>query len=204
MSDDVAVDGRALRAELLAMAAEDERVRAELVAEGTLFDGYHPRMAEVHARNAARLSAIMARVGWPGRRLVGPEAADAAWLVLQHSIGDPAVMRRGLALVQAADAGDVEAAQVAMLEDRVRVHGGLPQRYGTQVDWNDDGVLAPRPIEDPDGVDARRHAVGLPPLAETLRALRARAAREGERAPADPAGRRRAIEAWARAVGWRA
>lgn len=193
----------ALQAELFAMAAEDHRVRAELVAEGTLFQGYHPRMAEVHHRNAARLSAIMERIGWPGRRLVGPDAAGAAWLVLQHSVGDPAVMRRGLALVQAAPAEDVDPAQVAMLEDRVRVHSGLPQRYGTQFDWDADGVLSPHPIEDQEGVEARRRAVGLPPLAEKLREVREGAAREGERAPPDPAARRRAIDEWARSVGWR-
>jgi hypothetical protein len=194
----------ALRAELLAMAAEDARVRAELVAEGALFDGYHPRMAAVHHRNAVRLFAIMDRVGWPGRHLVGRDAADAAWLVLQHSIGDPAVMRRGLALVQAAPAGDVAPAQAAMLEDRVRVHSGLPQRYGTQVDWDADGVLSPREIEDPAGVDVRRRAVGLPPLAEAVRQLRAAAAREGERAPPDLEARRREIAAWERSVGWHA
>jgi len=44
-----------LRAELLAMAAEDRRVRAELAANGPLFESYHPRMAGVHRRNAARL-----------------------------------------------------------------------------------------------------------------------------------------------------
>ena len=112
MSDAQARD-EALRAELLAMAGEDQRVRAELAAEGTLFDGYHPRMAEVHRRHAHRLAAIMDRVGWPGRRLVGDDGAAAAWLVLQHAIGDPAVMRRGLALLQSAAPGDVDPAQVA-------------------------------------------------------------------------------------------
>jgi hypothetical protein len=203
MPGDPSDEHAALRAELLAMAADDHRVRAELVADGTLFDGYHPRMAAVHRRNAARLAAIMERVGWPGRRLVGADAADAAWLVLQHSVGDPAVMRRGLALAQAAPAGDVDPAQVAMLEDRVRVHSGLPQRYATQLDWDADGVLSPHPTEDQDGVEARRRAVGLPPLAEKLREVREGAAREGERAPRDPAARRRAIDEWARSVGWR-
>jgi hypothetical protein len=96
----------------------------------------------------------------------------------------------------------VDPAQVAMLEDRVRVHSGLPQRYGTQFDWGADGVLSPRPIEDPDGVEARRRAVGLPPLAETLREVREGAAREGDRAPPDPAARRHAIDEWERSVGW--
>lgn len=44
-----------LRARLRAMTAADERLRAELVRDGTLFDGYNPRMAElqgVHRRRA--------------------------------------------------------------------------------------------------------------------------------------------------------
>jgi hypothetical protein len=44
-----------LRARLRAMAAPDERLRAELVRDGTRFDGYNPRMAElqgVHRRRA--------------------------------------------------------------------------------------------------------------------------------------------------------
>jgi hypothetical protein len=41
-----------IRSELLALVEEDQRVRAELVAEGSLFDGYHPRMRAVHEANA--------------------------------------------------------------------------------------------------------------------------------------------------------
>ena len=42
----------ALRHQLVAMAAEDARVRAELAATGELFRGYAPRMEDVHRRNA--------------------------------------------------------------------------------------------------------------------------------------------------------
>ena len=67
-----------LRNELLAMAAADRRVRAELMADGSLGDGYHPRMEEVHRRNAARLTESIAERGWPGRGLVGEDGAQAA------------------------------------------------------------------------------------------------------------------------------
>ena len=193
----------ALQSKLIAMAAEDQRVRAELVAEGTLFDGYHPRMAEVHHRNARRLAAIMDEVGWPGRVLVGQDAADAAWLVLQHGIGDPPVMRRGLALLRDAVAmGDVSPVQLAMLEDRVRTYSGLPQLYGTQFDWDERGEMSPRPIEDPASVDERRRALGLEPLAEKLQEVREEIARAGARPPEEPERRRREIDAWERSVGW--
>jgi len=192
----------ALAAELIAMAEEDQRVRAELVAEGVLFKGYQPRMAAVHHPNALRLAAIMSEIGWPGRSVVGREGADAAWLVLQHAIGDPPVMRRGLELLRSLPSGEVDPIQLAMLEDRVRTFSGLPQIYGTQFDWDERGEMGPRPIEDEAHVDARRAAIGLPPLAEKQREIREVLAREGERMPTDVAARRREIEAWERSVGW--
>jgi len=184
------------------MGAEDQRVRAELLAEGVLFDGYQPRMAEVHHRNAVRLAAIMSDIGWPGRSVVGHQAADAAWLVLQHAIGDPPVMRRGLELLRTLSPGEVDPIQVAMLEDRVRTFSGLPQIYGTQFDWDEQGEMQPRPIEDEAHVDERRAAIGLPPLAAKLREIRDALARGGETMPTDAAGRRREIDAWERSVGW--
>jgi hypothetical protein len=203
MTDDGITGAGALATELIAMAEEDQRVRAELLAEGVLFDGYQPRMAEVHQRNAQRLAAIMRDVGGPGRSVVGTRAADAAWLVLQHAIGDPSVMRRGLELVRVSAAtGDVDPIQVAMLEDRIRTFSGLPQRYGTQFDWDEDGVMNPRPIEDAEHVDERRRAIGLPPLAEKLAEIREATASAGDRDPADAAARRREIDEWERSVGW--
>src|SRR5258708_38295775 len=86
----------ALWNELLAMAQEEQTVRAELAADGSLFDGYHPRMEEVHRRNAARLKGIIDEFGWPGTKLVGQEGAQAAWLLLNHALGDPPLQRRGV------------------------------------------------------------------------------------------------------------
>ena len=195
---------RDLAQELLAMAAEDEVVRAELVADGSLFEGYHSRMAEVHRRNAKRLDAIIDAHGWPGRVLVGEDASRAAFLVLQHAIGSPAVMRRGLPLVQAAAMdGDVDPVQVAMLEDRILSFEGKPQRYGTQFDWDEDGLLNPLPIADPADVDARRRAVRLDSLAENVARIRANALRDGHQRPDNAAARQEAAASWARSVGWR-
>lgn len=50
--------------------------------------------------------------------------------------------------------------------DRVLVGEGKPQRFGTQFAPARDGVLAPQPVEAPEGLDARRAAVGLKPMAE--------------------------------------
>jgi hypothetical protein len=46
--------------------------------------------------------------------------------------------------------------------------------------------------------------VGLPPIAEAIAEMRARAAAEGDAAPTDLAQRRAEAEEWAVRVGWRA
>jgi hypothetical protein len=194
----------AIRTELLAMAEDDLRVRTELSADGSLFRGYHPDMRAVHDRNAARLTRIMDEHGWPGERDVGADGAEAAWLIVQHAIAQPALQRRALkALLTAAARGEVPARQVAMLEDRVRTFEGRPQRYGTQFDWDPSGQLSPLPLDDPDGLDARRESVGLRPLVEEIEARREEARRSSEPPPGDWAARRRAMEEWLREVGWR-
>jgi hypothetical protein len=195
---------KTIRADLCAMAAEDQVLREELAGDGSLFQGYHPRMEALHRRNAVRLEAILEHYGWPGRSNVGVEAADAAWLILQHAIAQPELQRRGLAILQAAaTAGEVPQLQVAMLEDRIRTFEGRPQRYGTQFDWDENGQLSPLPLEDPEHVDERRRELGLGPLAEDVARRRAAIAQGPEQPPNDWAARRRAVEAWLRRVGWR-
>jgi len=198
------MDPRALKSELLAMAAEDQRVREELIREGTLFQGYHPRMRDVHERNAARLLAIVKQHGWPGYTLVGEKAAEAAWLVLQHASGNPALQRRCLEMLRdAVIAAEAQPAQVAMLEDRIRCNEGKGQYYGTQFDWDEAGLLSPLPLEDGANVDIRRREIGLPPLEDDILDRRAQAVREGEQAPQDRTARLQEKEAWLRATGWR-
>ena len=195
-----------LRRDLLEMARLDRSVRAELAASGALFNaGYEPRMAQVHQRNARRLRRIIESVGWPGSDLVGSDGAEAAWLILQHAISEPDLLRRTLPLLTAAAReGKADPAHAAMLEDRIRFFEGRPQRYGTQFDWDPDGILSPGEVEDPHKLAERRHAVGLPPLEEHLEDARNRAAAEGQRPPADYQAYADARDKWAANAGWRA
>lgn len=185
------------------MAHEDARVRAELVASDELFHGYSPRMAEVHLRHAKSLEGIVEQHGWPGRSLVGEEGAHAAWLILQHAIANPPLQRRCLPLLkQSAEAGEIDPAQVAYLEDRINVSEGKPQRYGTQHDWDEEGQISPRTLLDEAQVDVYRKSVGLGPLHEKTQQLRRRAMAEGETKPADFAKRQQEMRDWAKSVGW--
>ncbi|MGO9828602.1 MAG: DUF6624 domain-containing protein [Myxococcaceae bacterium] len=193
----------ALRLELLALAADDQRVRRLLAEDGSLFQGYAPEMEAVHRRNAVRLGQLVDAHGWPGRTAAGEDGAEAAWLVVQHAIGEPGLQRRCLPLLEAAAAaGEVPPLQPALLADRIRYFEGRPQLYGTTVGWDNQGRLTPGPLEAPETVDARRALLGLPPLAVFLQRVPAVGDVE-ERPPADPAKHAADFEAWARRVGWR-
>lgn len=195
----------ALREELLRMQEEDLKLRAELVRDGSLFHGYAERMAELHRRHNQRMRAILAEQGWPGHSLVGEDGSAAAWLLLQHAILDPDLMRSALPMVdRAVQVGEAEAKYLAFLIDRIQTLEGRPQVYGTQYDWDAEGELSPLPIDEPALVDERRRSVGLETLAENTRRLRAQAKSEGDSPPNDYYERQREAADWARSVGWRA
>lgn len=187
-----------LRQELLTMARADRALRDELAADGSLWQGYAPRMEALHLAHGARLLAILEAGGWPDTAQVGDDAAEAAWLIVQHAIGMPDLQRRALSLIEAAvRRGTVPAWQWAMLHDRIAVLEGRAQRFGTQLEPDAHGCARPCALEDPEGVEARRARVGLEPLG-------ARLARAGRmHLPDDPADFARKHQDWLRRAGWR-
>src|SRR5580693_3701653 len=90
----------ALRQELMEMREEDLSVRQELLDSGELGAAYVPRMEAIHIKNAARLRALIAAHGWPGEDIAGKDGAEAAWLTVQHAIGEPEFQRHALALLR--------------------------------------------------------------------------------------------------------
>jgi hypothetical protein len=161
---------QALADELLEMAAEQR----ETVHLGTSED-VAERLAwrEVTTRHADRLLEILDEFGWPGQALVGEEAARGAWLVAQHADRQLDVQRRAFELMAAAaEAGRASRYQLAFLQDRLLVNSGRPQIYGTQIADVRDGEPVPWPCEDPDHLDERRAAVGIPPFQEYVQAHR--------------------------------
>ena len=190
---------------LIEAAMRDQHTRARLAQSGALFEGYNSEMEAVHLDNAALLERVFDAIGWPRRAVLGDDGAAAAFYILQHAISRPDLQRRGLSLMlEAIPDGQASALDAAYLSDRIAVMEGREQVFGTQFDWDADGLLSPAPIAEPEGVDERRASVGLPPMAETIAHMRANAAAEGEAAPVDLAERRASFEAWAARVGWRA
>jgi hypothetical protein len=88
--------------------------------------------------------------------------------------------------------------QQAYLTDRVLLHEGKPQEYGTQAIARD-GRFEPRKLRDPDHVDQRRASVGLGSLAEYLARMAEHHAPEPIRVPCPAC--QATIEAWPPDVG---
>lgn len=175
MAPDVAQESAATEAainkdlqnELLAMQVEDQRYRQEIHAfmkEGKPVPAeLWEKQGAIDQKNMKRLEEIIEKHGWPGKSLVGEEAAGTAFLILQHS--ESKTLERYLPLLkEAAAKGEANPADAAMAEDRVLMNQGKKQIYGTQIKNKE-----LYPIEDEANVDARRAAVGLPPLAEYLK-----------------------------------
>lgn len=165
-----------LRKALLDMEARAQGLRADLIAAGEINESLHPRILELNRANASRLRQMIAVFGWPGFALVGDQGSRAAWRLAMHSYAEPDFMRHCRDLIDLATQNeDAPRWQFAMIDDRIRVYEGKPQRYGTQLRHGADGI-EPHPIENEGRIDSMRTQAGLPPLAQTLAQARAQPA----------------------------
>lgn len=153
-----------LRAELLSLAKDDQELRRR--APLVLGEKEAREWLEAEQARSARAAAIVDEHGWPGLALVGEDGAHAAWLLIQHSDHDVELQERCLTLLRAAvDRGDAPSVHLAYLTDRVCVHRGRDQLYGTQFSREGD-AYGPHPISEPERLDARRTEVGLESFAD--------------------------------------
>lgn len=171
-----------IAAELREMGRVDQEARKAWIAadekerNGPEAEELRRRVIEIDAANTARLTAIIAEIGWPRRSVVGAPAASSAWLIAQHT-GDDALQTRVLELLKPLlDENEVSKSNYALLEDRVHCHRGEPQTYGTQYRQKLVGGVVHfgpmTPIADPEHLDERRASMGLEPHASYVAALR--------------------------------
>ncbi|RSM80487.1 hypothetical protein DL991_10185 [Amycolatopsis sp. WAC 01375] len=156
-----------LSEESLRRAETDKAARRALDPDSPTA-GQWQRVSEVDAVNTAFLATVVDRVGWPGTRLVGSDAAHAAWLLAQHA---PAEDRaRWLPLLAAGVDPDDEVAvrDHAYLADRVATDTRRPQRWGTQSLCFPGKGCRLYPLDDAPGVNARRVSIGVEPLTEAV------------------------------------
>ncbi|MBT32813.1 MAG: hypothetical protein CMO01_24405 [Thalassobius sp.] len=185
------------------MANNDLKLRNELIQKGELGNGYNKEMEELHNHNSVLLDAIIDEIGYPTIDLVGEKASDATWLIIQHSIGNPAFMRKCKALIdKAVSENKAKPENLAYLTDRIAVLEDKPQLYGTQFDWDENNELNPNQVDDLTKVDERRKAIGFNSLQEQTAIMRQRVKDENQSPPTDHKQRKAEMDKWRKAVGW--
>lgn len=119
--------------------------------------------------NLEKVDSIHQIYGWPGPNLVGKQGNISFWLVIQHS--DLSIQEKYFPFMQQAVLKNTARARdCAYLEDRILNRKKLPQKYGTQYQYNivDNKIGKSRlcKLQDKENVNKYRQEVGLPPLSK--------------------------------------
>ena len=116
--------------------------------------------------NLIKVKKMISEYGWPGPDLVGEQGNQTIFLVIQHADLDTQLEYLPL-MREAVKEGKARARELAYLEDRVALGLGKKQKYGSQMDFDEETQqFYVIPLEDPDSVDIWRVRVGLPPISQ--------------------------------------
>ena len=181
----------------------DLEFREKLIESEKLGEGYNKEMEKIHTKNAKILNKIIDTIGYPTIKKVGKEASEAAWLIIQHSIGEPDFMKKCVELLEVAVLKNTaNSKNLAYLTDRIAVFEGKPQLYGTQFDWDESGELSPNICDDLKKVNQRRKSIGLNSIEKQTKIIRKQAKNNNQSPPADFDKRKQEMEEWKKTVGW--
>lgn len=121
--------------------------------------------------NTQRLEEIVRNVGVPSAKMVGVDGVQAFYLLLQHSQSVELKKKSLKGIKKAFESRVLSAMDYANFTDRLLVNLGEPQVYGSNFEFKD-GKLVMSRTKDVRNLDRRRHALGLPPIAEYARELK--------------------------------
>ena len=160
-----------LRARLQEIGRSDQSIRYEFLQaysatepDQALIDSLTHEMQRVDSINQVAICDILDTRGFVGSDKVG-NACAVFWLVIQHAPVE--LQKKYFSLFeQASLSGDVSRESIAMMDDRIAMSEGRPQRYGSQIV---DGKVYQ--LLDPDNVDRWRREMGMSPLADYLRQM---------------------------------
>jgi len=192
-----------LKDRLVQMVEEEIHLQTELASDGSPYEGYPQKIRELHLSQANELERIVEAHGWPKFSLVGKEGAEAAWLILQHSISRPDFMKRCFPVFESAvQENEAAIKHLSCLIDGIRYFSREPQVYGNYFDWNEKDQFCPWVIEDPENVNERRMKVGLNTLEERIKEMEEEMRSDNLSPPKDYLERQSEMLEFLREVGW--
>jgi len=162
-----------LQMELIKMYVGDQATRGNLMED--VIERYGLNKDEISREdgitvdgiNRNRLMEIFSEYGFPTKEMVGKEAMQGIFLMIQHADGDPDWQKSQLPNIEmAVQRGDMDGQSYAYLYDRIQINSGKKQLYGTQFS-NVDPIYKTVTLaetEDIDSLDYRRMEVGMMPI----------------------------------------
>jgi len=121
----------------------------------------------VDARNRNKLKEIFQDYGFPTKEMVGKDAMNGIFLIIQHADGDKEWQMSQLPNIEkAVKKGDLDGQSYAYLYDRIRINSGEKQLYGTQFSNVDpvNNTVTLAETEDIENLDKRRMEVRMMPI----------------------------------------
>lgn len=160
-----------LREELIQMGEDDQKYRIKIqeLAQTedknfTSINELRRKQSVIDSKNLTRCEEIIAKNGYPSKKIVGKKAAISIFRVIQHAA--LSYQQKYIPLFQEAVVnGDLEMKTFALMIDRIEVRKGRPQIYGTQIRTNTKtGELSFDKIVDEKKINKRRIFIGLPSI----------------------------------------
>lgn len=188
---------------ILKLKSNDDLRLKKLLSEGSLSDGYHPELRVLHSENIQAFLSIWEAHGFPSLSKVGEEAYEAAFIIVQHAIDHPKILKKyANELLNAAQQGEAKMIHYAYLSDRIAVFEGRPQTYATQFDWDEAGLLSPQESYDPIAVNEKRAELGLNTIEDQIQKMREHAEKTGQKPPENWHTKQTLYDEWRKEVGW--
>lgn len=168
------VENEKLQLELIKMYVNDQYVRSNLMTD--ILKKYNLSKDQViidsngintDERNRERLKEIIAKYGFPTKKMVGKDAMNGVFFMIQHADGENAWQKSQLTnIANAVKMGDLDSQSYAYLYDRIKINSGEKQLYGTQFANVDavNNIVELDKTEDIDNLDKRRMEIGMMPI----------------------------------------
>ena len=121
--------------------------------------------------NTARLEKIFDEHGFPNSKMVGREGQNAFMVLLQHTIGDRLRLKAEKPITKAFKKKEITPQDYANFIDRLRLHQGKGQLYGSGFEFKD-GKMVLSKTDDIRHLEKRRRKIGLPPMSEVVKMMK--------------------------------
>lgn len=134
----------------------------------TIINKYWKIKEQLNKENLQQLENLINTKGWPKFNQVSPLFTSVAFLVIQHS--EYNTMKKYYHYIHdACNQGEGDCASAALLYDRIKIHENKPQRYGSQIKYDEiTKKYTLYPLEDTLQVNEYREYMGLGPLEEYI------------------------------------